>query len=1303
MAYGIANTHASPLETKIIPDDGKAGDHFGNAVSVSEDYAIIGANGDDGDQGDDSGAAYIFQFDSDEAQWSQQAQLIPQDSETGDHFGAAVAISKTDAIVGTAGDDTNGSNSGAAYIFRFSPYAADKWVQQAKLTAQDGSESDHFGNAVAISGDYAIVGADLDDDNGDSSGSAYIFKWDGMQWTQQAKLTPSDGVAGDHFGRAVAISENHAVVGAYLNDDDGDGSGSAYVFRRDGETWLQQDKLTASDGGWHHFFGESVSLSGEYILVGASGNGPGAAYIFRQDDESGWLQQDKLTPCNGTDGDEFGISVSLSGNYAVVGADEDTEKGTSAGAAYIFKRSSERWLEREKLTASDAEKADFFGRAVAISVSGTGAGEKIFAIAGAYYDDDQGSASGAAYLYGDMSVTDAGDFNNDGGADLKDIILGLQIIAEIHTQNVLAADVSGDQRIGLEEVIYLLQNTSGNIWPITLTAAPATLPADGISESRIRAIGFDSNRNPIPDGEHVEFSITSGGGRLSSGTAQIRCGTASITYYAGTTGGTVIIRATMPDRGVSGSVSLLLESTEVETITLSGTVEPDSILADGKSASQITVTVRGNNARPLANIPVSFSDVTSGDASLLGVVSTNADGVAEYEYTSTTTEGGVVIRAEAKGLNQNLYITQTPAYQDTTPSVIVVEAAQDTIRPGESTQVSASVYTESGRPLSDIEVIFKLSDPTLAVITASAATSEEGVATAILTAREMSGEVRIIANAGEVSNQDNPEQIEILDTSAPSSVTLNVTPEQVLLQGTATVTAEVLDANGEPVPNGTTVTFALENDKYGELSASAATHDGIATTTFKAANYPGIAKITARSGAAFSSPLEISIEQAPAASIEFLSVDPGRIAIRGTGGTETAIIRFTVKNSNGDVLEGIPVSLEMDGPNGGEYINSSGSGALNEMEVSSDAQGVAQIILHSGIVTGPVTILASIETETGQISARSSVVSIGGGVPSARRLEVTSEWLNLPGLVYKNEETNLSVYLADRFGNYNMLKGTTISFASEGGLAVGTNSVTLDETGQASVIARTQGIPEDVSPQSWEEDLQSYVSHTYGYGTDGHPRDGVCSVLVYTKGEEHFDDLNANGVFDEGETFLDTPDDPFCDYNDNSVYDDLAEGDPKELFIDAAPEPDGKWTKENGKWDESKYIFENLPILITGPPVIRSNLDSFNVGQGGEQDIKILICDQNLNSLTPGSEFSIETDVGKVIGETKRVYDDHSTLCPSVTDQLERIEFEIQIYDDESDDEDPPKRGTIAVTVSWKGNDPENMDDTTLIIPGMVD
>ncbi|RLC08272.1 MAG: hypothetical protein DRI57_24325, partial [Deltaproteobacteria bacterium] len=582
MTYGIAGTYASPLETKIIPDDGKAGDHFGNAVSVSEDYAIVGADGDDGDQGDDSGAAYIFQFDSDEAQWSQQAKLIPQDSEAGDHFGATVAVSGTDAIVGATGDDTNGTDSGAAYIFRFSPYAADKWVQQAKLIAQDGSENDHFGSAVAIFGDYAIVGTDLDDDNGDSSGSAYIFRWDGMRWTHQAKLTPSDGVAGDHFGAAVAISETHAVVGAYLNDDDGDGSGSAYVFRRDGETWLQQDKLTASDGGWHHFFGESVSLSGEYLIVGASGNDPGAAYIFRQDEENHWHQQDKLTPCNGTDGDAFGISVSLSGNYAIVGAGEDAEKGTSAGAAYVFKRSSERWLEREKLTASDAAKADFFGRTAAISASGTGAGEKIFAIAGAYYDDDHGSASGAAYLYGDMSVTDAGDINNDGNADLKDIILGLQIIAEIHTQNVLAADVSGDQRIGLEEVIYLLQNTSGNIWPITLTAAPATLPADGISESRIRTIAFDSKRNPIPDGEHIEFSIISGEGCLSSDTAQIHCGTASITYYAGTTGGTVIIRATMPDRGVSGSVSLLLESTEVETITLSGTVEPDSI---GKQSS----------------------------------------------------------------------------------------------------------------------------------------------------------------------------------------------------------------------------------------------------------------------------------------------------------------------------------------------------------------------------------------------------------------------------------------------------------------------------------------------------------------------------------------------------------------------------------------------------------------------------------------------------------------------------------------------------------------------------------------------
>jgi hypothetical protein len=155
-----------------------------------------------------------------------------------------------------------------------------------KLTASDGAAEDWFGHSVAIAGDYALVGAYANDDNGSASGSAYIFTWDGFSWTQQAKLLASDGAAIDYFGRSVAIAGDgeYALVGASGDDS---WSGSAYIFKRDGTSWNELQKLTASDGAAGDWFSHSVAIAcdGEYALVGAmhdddNGYNSGSAYIY---------------------------------------------------------------------------------------------------------------------------------------------------------------------------------------------------------------------------------------------------------------------------------------------------------------------------------------------------------------------------------------------------------------------------------------------------------------------------------------------------------------------------------------------------------------------------------------------------------------------------------------------------------------------------------------------------------------------------------------------------------------------------------------------------------------------------------------------------------------------------------------------------------------------------------------------------------------------------------------------------------------------------------------------------------------
>jgi len=318
------------------------------------------------------------------------------------------------------------------------------------------------------------------------------------------------------------------------------------------------------------------------------------------------------------------------------------------------------------------------------------------------------------------------------------------------------------------------------------------------------------------------------------------------------------------------------------------------------------------------------------------------------------------------------------------------------------------------------------------------------------------------------------------------------------------------------------------------------------------------------------------------------------------------------------------------------------------------------------------------------MTVQSSVVSIGGGIPSAKRFSVASNLLNLPGLYYQNKSTEITAYMADRFGNYNILKGTTVSFASEIGLAIDTSAVTLDEDGLATVTVSTQGgAPEDITPLTWEVQLQNYVSTVFGYATNRHPRDGLCSILVYTKGEEHFNDSNANGSYDTGETFIDTTPDPFIDFNDSDDYDN-GTTDPEELYIDAANNGtyDGSG---NGQWDMNKYLFMNLPILITGSPIIDFDTATFAVSNGGAQQIKVLICDRNLNPLSPGSTVTISTDVGKVIGNTKREYQNSNTIGPNLNGHLELIEYVFMIQDNDAQDTDPPEQAAITVTVQWEG------------------
>jgi FG-GAP repeat len=374
---------------KLTATGATAGDEFGGSVAVSGDTIVVGARWND-DAGIDSGSAYVFVRSG--LTWTQQQKLTATDAAAGDRFGGSVAISGDRVVVGAQWDGDAGDASGSAYVFVRS---GTTWDEEDKLTATDAAAGDRFGRSVAISEDTVVVGALWDDDAGDASGSAYVFVRSGTTWPEEDKLAATDAAAGDEFGRSVSVSGNIAVVGAWLDDDAGIDSGSAYVFVRSGTTWTEEDKLIATDGASGDEFGVSVSVSGDTAVVGAPHNDSpafrsGSAYVFVRSGTT-WTEEDKLAATDGASDDHFGESVAVSGDTVVVGAPFHEATGYHQGSAYVFVRSGTTWSPQKKLTATDAAARDELG--VSVSVSGD------TVVMGSRLDDDKGESSGSAYVH----------------------------------------------------------------------------------------------------------------------------------------------------------------------------------------------------------------------------------------------------------------------------------------------------------------------------------------------------------------------------------------------------------------------------------------------------------------------------------------------------------------------------------------------------------------------------------------------------------------------------------------------------------------------------------------------------------------------------------------------------------------------------------------------------------------------------------------------------------------------------------------------------------------------------------------
>jgi len=552
----------------------------------------------------------------------QQAKLTAADGAASAGFGNAVAVSGNTMVVGASGATVGGVKQGAAYVFT---ETGSTWSETAELTPSDGTAGDGFGVSVSISGNTVVVGANYAPVGATAKqGAAYVFVEPVSGWTnmtETAKLTASDGAAGDQFGISVAISaDNTIVVGADSATVGGIKQGAAYVFVVPGTGWAgnltQTAKLIASDGAASSVFGRSVAIDGttDAVVVGAFeaaigvNSNQGAAYVFAAP-SGGWAtvpqpitpitETQKLTASDGAAGDLFGSSVAISGGTVVVGAETaKIGRNYEQGAAYVFTESGSAWTQAAKLTASDGEMDTLFGWSVAISADNTiVVGAKVTAVGGNTYQ-------GAAYVFAEPSSGWSGNLTqaqkltaSDGGAnDLFGYSVAIDSVTDTLVVGAIGATVGGNATQGAAYVFggaNLALNQTG-LRPDTInTAYNQTIAALGGTGTVTLSVSNLQNTIPgltlVNNGNTITISgtPTTTGNETFTVTATDPAGdTASANYSVWVNPAVTISPTTLP----AGTLNVNYE----QAITCSGGTGPyDSLAVSNVSGAINGLTIIG--------------------------------------------------------------------------------------------------------------------------------------------------------------------------------------------------------------------------------------------------------------------------------------------------------------------------------------------------------------------------------------------------------------------------------------------------------------------------------------------------------------------------------------------------------------------------------------------------------------------------------------------------------------------------------------------------------------------------------------
>ena len=353
-----------PLVQRYAPD-GLINDNFGYSVAISGDYAVVGSPFNDIDGKNNQGAAYVFKREN--GTWTLNQKITATTGQEGDLFGYSVAIEGDYIIVGAI----NAGSRGEAYSFR---REISGWIFEGTLISTYVQLSDNFGCSMAISGGYAVIGSQTADVNATDCGAVHIYHRINYSWLPVQRIIASDAMNHDNFGNSVAISGDYIMIGAY-HDDIGTkiDQGSAYIFHKNiNNLWIEEQKLVASNGNTNDSFGLSVSLSNDYAVIGSPffDNGmavnQGSTYVFHRVGVN-WTQDLQILVPDGKSNDAFGYGVSIDGDYLLVGAFNGGAVSNNQGLAYLYKKSGSSWNFLRKLHEPAAEKNNFFGYSLHIN------------------------------------------------------------------------------------------------------------------------------------------------------------------------------------------------------------------------------------------------------------------------------------------------------------------------------------------------------------------------------------------------------------------------------------------------------------------------------------------------------------------------------------------------------------------------------------------------------------------------------------------------------------------------------------------------------------------------------------------------------------------------------------------------------------------------------------------------------------------------------------------------------------------------------------------------------------------------